>query len=387
MRPIPITGFGVLNALGASQADMISALSEGRTGLKPPQMKLPFETMVGAIDAELPRLDPKMMPYETRLARMMVQLVQQVEPQLVRLRSRWAPERIGVFLGTSTAGAATTEVAYGHFLDHGHLPEGYDFRKQHTFGAVIEVVRALTGAQGPAWVVSTACTSSAKTVATAKRMMAAGVIDAALVGGVDTLCEMTLQGFWALSALSNQLCRPFSETSVGINIGEGGALVLMEREGDAIGLIDGVGESSDAYHISAPHPDGVGARLAMERALPEGVSPADVDHINAHGTGTPHNDQAESKAIRGLFGSDVPVISTKGYTGHTLGGAGATEIALALIMMQEGWIAPSVGALPVNQDFGIKVITEKTPARLHRVLSNSFAFGGNNISISLRGPK
>ena len=363
---------------------MVDALSQGQTGLKPPEMKLPFATMVGAVDAPLPAFTGDLQPYQTRLARLMAQLIGQVEGELARLRQRWAPERIGIFLGTSTAGAATTEVAYAEFCKTGRLPADYDFKKQHTFGAVLNVVRRLTGAAGPAWVVSTACTSSAKTVATAKRMMAAGAIDAALVGGVDTLCEMTLQGFQSLSALSNQLCRPFSDTSSGINIGEGGALVLMEREGDAQALVDGIGESSDAYHISAPHPEGLGAQLAMERAIPEGCKPSDIDHVNAHGTGTPHNDQAESKAIRNLLGAEVPVISTKGYTGHTLGGAGATEIALALIMMQEGWIAPSVGAVPVKADYGINVITERTPAKLHRVLSNSFAFGGNNIAVSLR---
>ena len=384
MRPIPITGFGVINALGAGRQQMIDALSTGRTGLKPPTMKLPFETMVGAVDVPLPSLDGALTAYQTRLARLLAHLIFQVEPELARLRARWAPERIGIFLGTSTAGAASTEVAYKEFVATGKLPADYNFKKQHTFGAVLHVVRTLTGAHGPAWVVSTACTSSAKTVATAKRMMAAGVIDAALVGGVDTLCEMTVTGFWALSALSDKLCRPFSQGSTGINIGEGGALVLLEREGDAPAVIDGVGESSDAYHISAPHPEGLGAKLAMERALPNGITPADIDHVNAHGTGTPHNDKAESKAIRALLGPDLPVISTKGYTGHTLGGAGATEIALALIMMQEGWIAPSIGAAPINGDYGINVVTEKTPAKLRRVLSNSFAFGGNNICVSMR---
>ena len=384
MRPIPITGFGVINALGASRSAMVDALAAGRTGLRPPEMKLPFSTMVGAVDAPLPKLEGRLSDYDTRLARLMLQLLGQVEAELGRLRARWAPERIGIFLGTSTAGAATTEVAYRAFAETGKLPDSYNFKTQHTFGAVLNVVRELTGAAGPAWVVSTACTSSAKTVATAKRMMAAGAIDAALVGGVDTLCEMTLQGFWALSALSSELCRPFSETSGGINIGEGGALLLLEREGEPVGWVDGIGESSDAYHISAPHPEGLGARLAMERAIPDGCTVADIDHINAHGTGTPHNDNAESKAIRELLGPDVPVISTKGYTGHTLGGAGATELALALVMMQEGWIAPSVGAVPVKADYGINVVTERSSAKLHRVLSNSFAFGGNNISVALR---
>lgn len=382
MRPIPITGFAAINALGGARATLTAALAEGRSGLTPPA--LPIETVVGAIDVPLAELDEPHRAYDTRLARLIAHLIRDVDTELQRLRARWSPDRIGVFLGTSTAGAATTEVAFAEYRATGKLPADYDFEHQHTFGAMLEVVRAMSGARGPGWVVSTACTSSAKTVATAKRMLEAGVIDAALVGGVDTLCNMTLRGFGSLGALSTTACRPFNGSSQGINIGEGGALLLLERDGDAVGFVDGIGESSDAYHISAPHPEGLGARLAMERALPEGLAPKDIDHINAHGTGTPHNDKAESKAIRELFGSDVPVISTKGYTGHTLGGAGATELALALIMMSEGWIAPSLGAASDSSEFGINVVAERTPAKLTRVMSNSFAFGGNNIAVTLR---
>lgn len=383
-RPIPITGYSAVHALGASRAEIAESLRAGRSGLKQPKIELPFPTLVGAVEHTLPDLPPELQAWTTRLARMVVHLVQELEPELTRLRRRVAPERIGIFLGTSTAGAGTTEVAYRQYQEEGRWPADFDFQKQHPFGAVLEVVRFMTGARGPGLMISTACSSSAKTIGSAQRLMEAGVIDAALVGGVDTLCEMTLFGFGSLGALSSQSCRPFSAEASGINIGEGGALLVLEREGEARALVEGVGESSDAYHISAPHPEGEGARLAMERALPPGCRPEEIDHVNAHGTGTVHNDQAESKAIRAILGSQVPVISTKGYTGHTLGGAGATELTLLLTMMEEGFIAPSLGAAPVDPTLGINVVQTLTPARIRRAMSNSFAFGGNNIVLTLR---
>lgn len=382
---VPVTGLAAINALGRTRNEIVAALRDGRSGLGASE-HYPVPSDVGAVKGSLPALPKPMSAHDTRLARLLTYLVGQLDAPIARARARWAADRIGIFLGTSTAGAATTETAYAEYINAGALPADYDYEKQHTFGATLDVMRTLTGARGPGWVVSTACTSSAKTVGAARRMMAAGLIDAAIVGGVDTLCAMTLRGFGSLGALAEGRCRPFSEAANGINIGEGGALVVMERKGEAEVLVEGVGESSDAYHVSAPHPDGVGAELAMRRALPPGVEGADVDHVNAHGTGTPHNDGMESKAIRAVVGADVPVLSTKSYTGHTLGGAGATELALATWMMQDGFIAPSLGLEPVHPKHGINVCSERRDARLGRVLSNSFAFGGNNISLCLRAP-
>lgn len=386
MQPIPITGVSAINALGRTRIEIVDALRAGRTGLAPNTIAVPFETVTGAVKEALPRLEGELSAYETRLSQILSYLVRELEPEIDRMKSRWAKERIGIFLGTSTAGAGTTEDAFAQYLKTGALPGGYDYEKQHTFGISVEVVRMLTGIEGPGWVVSTACTSSAKVAGSAARMIELGIIDAAVVGGMDTLCAMTLSGFWSLGALANTYCRPFSAESVGINIGEGGGLFLLERTGDPLALLEGVGESSDAYHVSAPHPEGLGARLAMERALPAGVTPAEVDHINAHGTGTVHNDTMESRAIREMFGDAVPVISTKGYTGHTLGGAGVTELALAVYMMSDGFIAPSVGTAPEHPELGIDMVLETRSAQLKRVLSNSFAFGGNNISLCLGAP-
>jgi 3-oxoacyl-[acyl-carrier-protein] synthase-1 len=377
---LAITGSSMVNALGTTREAVWQRLVAGQGGLTAAQSELPFSTCVGKVAALAP-LSGGLRAWDTRLARMAQTLIAALDPVLARTRARWHKDRIAVLLGTSTAGAEATERAYRAVIAGDGPPADYDFGRQHTFGALLHVVRALTGADGPAWMVSTACTSSAKPLASASRLLETGVIDAAIVGGVDTLCHMTLRGFHALSALSPAPCRPFSAGREGISIGEGGAFLVLERQGDAVGFVEGIGESSDAYHISAPHPQGAGAFLAMERALPRGGA---VDHVNAHGTGTLHNDLAESKAIVALLGPEVPVISTKGYTGHTLGGAGATEVALALLMMEHGEIAASLGALPVDPQVEANIVTARTRARLTRVLSNSFAFGGSNVSISLR---
>lgn len=385
MLLVPVTGLAAINAIGRTRSEIISHLRKSQSGLQPSE-DLPTNSDLGTVRGDLPELPRELDAYQTRLAQLLAYLLGQLEGPLTRARARWRPERIGVFLGTSTAGAATTEAAYAHYLKSGALPPEYDYEKQHTFGATLQVVRHLTGAEGPGWVVSTACTSSAKTVGTARRLMSTDIIDAAIVGGVDTLCAMTVRGFGSLGALAEGRCRPFSTYASGINIGEGGALALLERSGDAEVLVEGVGESSDSYHVSAPHPDGLGAELAMRRSFPPGVTKEDIDHVNAHGTGTVHNDGMESKAIRNLLGPHVPVVSTKSYTGHTLGGAGSTELALATWMMQDGFLASSLGADPVHPDYGIEVVDRLRTAKLNRVLSNSFAFGGNNITLCLRSP-
>jgi 3-oxoacyl-[acyl-carrier-protein] synthase-1 len=204
---------------------------------------------------------------------------------------------------------------------------------------------------------------------------------------VDTLCSLTLEGFHALQALDRTPCRPFAADRGGISIGEGGAFALVERSGDARVLVEGVGETSDAYHISAPHPEGLGALAAMRSALAQtGCAPEDIDHVNAHGTGTRLNDSAEAKAIAALFGAHIPVVSTKGFTGHTLGAAGAIEFGFAACAVEEGWIPPSVGCDPADPELGIHLPRGVMHGRFRRVISNSFAFGGNNISLVVGAP-
>jgi 3-oxoacyl-[acyl-carrier-protein] synthase-1 len=385
LPPLPVTGFALCNALGTTRTAVSSALREGRSGLGPSPIPVPFPTAVGAIAETLPELPSSLLPYRTRTAQLAHLLIAQLGPELTRMRERYRPERIAVILGTSTAGADVTEDAYRHYVAHGKLPEGYDLWRHHTYGAILNVVCTLTGAAGPAWVVSTACTSSAKPLATAQRMIAADLCDAAIVGGIDTLCGMTLRGFFCLDALAPTPCQPFSSARKGISIGEGGAFLLLEKSGDALALLEAVGESSDAYHVSAPHPEGLGAEAAMQRALAiAGVRAEDVDHVNAHGTGTRLNDSAEAKAISKLLGDHVPVVSTKGFTGHMLGGAGASEAVFAILALSEGFLPPSLGADPIDEKITLNIPTRVTTGRFRRVLSNSFAFGGNNVSVLLR---
>lgn len=384
----PITGLAMCNALGMNRDAVRAALFEGRGGLGPSPIELPFETVVGAVPAELPELPESLAPWTTRTTRIASLLLSDLEIELDRLRSRWRPERIAVLLGTSTAGADVTEEAYRHYLETGSLPADYDLFRKYTYGAILHVVRERAGSQGPSWVISTACTSSAKPLGSAQRLIEAGLIDAAIVGGIDTLCRMTLHGFKSLDALSSSACRPFASARDGLNIGEGGAFLLLEREGEPLAILEGVGESSDAYHISAPHPEGLGARLAMERALADaGCEASTVDHVNAHGTGTRLNDVSEAAAIEALFGRDVPVVSTKSYTGHMLGAAGATEAAMALLATQEGWIPGSLRAGPVDEKIHVRVNEKRAEGRFQRVISNSFAFGGNNISVVIGAPR
>ncbi len=388
MTPYPITGFAMCNSIGANRDEVRQSLFEGRSGLGPSPIDLPFEAMVGAVRGELSPLPSSLTMWSTRATRIAARLLEEIAPEMERLRERWRPDRIAVLLGTSTGGADTTENAYKHYLSEGSLPEDYDLFRQHTFGAILHVVRELAGAKGPAWMASTACTSSAKPLATAGRLISSGMIDAAIVGGIDTLCAMTLHGFRSLDASSKTACRPFAADRDGLNIGEGGAFLLIERSGDPIALLEGVGESSDAYHISAPHPEGLGARLAMERALEDaGCAAASVDHINAHGTGTRLNDVSECAAIEAIFGREVPVVSTKGYTGHMLGAAGATEAAMAILSIVEGWIPASLRADPVDEKIFVNVSQERVDGEVRRVVSNSFAFGGNNISVVIGAPR
>ena len=387
MRPLLVTGYSMLSALGRGRAQHLDALQNGRTGLGPSPIPLDFETATGAVLAELDELPQELLPWSTRLARMAAALLVELDEPLRRAREKWRPERIAVLLGTSTAGAETTEVAYKEFVAGGKFPRDYDFQRQHTFGAVLQVVRKLTGCNGPSWMASTACTSSGKTFATAQRLIEADIIDAAIVGGLDTLCTMTLQGFHALQALDRTPCRPFRETRGGISIGEGGAFALVERTGDARVLIEGIGETSDAYHISAPHPQGLGAQAAMRDALAAaGCQPADIDHVNAHGTGTRLNDTAEAHAIQEVLGTDVPCVSTKAYTGHTLGAAAALEMAFSACAIEESFLPPAIGEGAVDPAIEVKIPTEKTTGTFRRVLSNSFAFGGNNVSILVGAP-
>lgn len=306
-------------------------------------------------------------------------------------RERFGPLRVAVVLGTSTSGVGESEAAWAHHREHGELPAWHDVRQQE-IGSGASLLAAELGVLGPAYVISTACSSSSKALASAARLLQAGLADAVVCGGADSLCDFTVAGFASLEAVSDARCNPLSANRCGINIGEAGALFLMTRErnvgaGPAVRLA-GWGETSDAHHISAPEPSGRGAEAAMRAALAmAGLTPADIGYLNLHGTATPHNDAMESEAVARVFGLDTPCSSTKPLTGHTLGAAGALEAAIAwLTLLGDGGLpghhfdGERDAALPA-----IRLVTpgERLAAAPRAVLSNSFAFGGSNAALVL----
>lgn len=391
VAPLPITAWSVVNALGTSSRQVLAALDEGRSGLGPPPFSLPFETVVGALPEPLPPLPRGLEAYDCRLARLGMLALAEVRPAIDRALRRWGKDRVAIVLGTSTGGLDATEAAYRHWSATKELPPHYALRTQHDFSALGELYARVSGIEGPTYVVSTACSSSGKVHGSAARLLRAGLADAVLVGGVDALCRMTLHGFRGLGILSEGPCRPFGRGRTGINIGEGAALMLLERDaahqdGPRVHLL-GVGESSDAYNMSSPEPSGRGAREAMERAMEQaGLGPDAIDHVNAHGTATAQNDLAESLAIAALFGDRVPVVSTKGYTGHLLGAAGATEAVFAIHAVVTGRIPRSLGSEEVDPALKIRVAVQGGRERIRRVLSNSFAFGGSNVCLAIGEP-
>jgi 3-oxoacyl-[acyl-carrier-protein] synthase-1 len=377
----PVTAYAATNALGRSTGEVLEALSAGRTGLSPCRWELPFETHCGEIPGELEPLPAQWSSWDSRLARIAEIALKEIASALGRAVSRWGASRVAVILGTSTGGILETEQAFAAFRRDGAIPAAFDFDRQHAFHGLVDLVARRTGAQGPGYVVSTACSSSAKVLAAGRRLIACGACDAALVGGVDSLCRTTLCGFKSLEVLSANPCRPFGAARDGTTIGEGAAFLLLEREGEGPARLLGVGEGCDAHHMSHPHPEGLGAEVAMVGALSQGgLSPCEVDHVNAHGTGTPLNDLAESKAIARLFGRRVPVASTKGFTGHLLGAAGATEAVFAVAAIEHGWIPASLFAQPIDPAIDLDLVSERRELRCRAVLSNSFAFGGSNVS-------
>jgi 3-oxoacyl-[acyl-carrier-protein] synthase-1 len=389
MRPVAITALSLCNAMGMTTAEVDAALMAGRSGLGPcpAWLGLAMPATVGAVAGPLEPLPASLRAYDTRLTRIAAVALAELQGPLARARAKWGADRIAVLLGTSTGGIGESEVAFAHHRAHGRLPEGYSVETSHALDASLPVVQALAEVRGPAYVLSTACSSSARVFAAAQRLIHLGVCDAALVGGVDSLCQLTIRGFAGLEVLSAAPCRPFSAVRAGINIGEGAALCLLERDGEGPARLLAVGESSDAHHMTSPHPEGLGARLAMARALAgAGLEPGGVDHVNAHGTGTRQNDSAEGTAIAALFGPAMAVVATKGYTGHQLGAAGATEVAFTVLAIQHGALPASVGADPVDPEIPVRVVTARTPMPTRAALSNSFAFGGSNVSVLVGGP-
>ena len=389
MTPLAISHCTLTSALGAGLAPTLNALREDRSGLAPTRfLDVDLPTWLGVVpgldDAALPDGMSEFDCRNNRLAWLGLQ-ADGFADAVRAARRRWGAHRVAVLLGTSTSGLLQTELAYRRRNPDGSLPADFHYAQtQNTFSLGAFVVQAL-GLQGPSWVVSTACSSSAKVFGSAARLIEAGLVDAALVGGVDSLCLTTLYGFNALELLSPDICRPWDAARCGLSIGEAAAFALLERDCAApLGWLLGVGESNDGHHMSTPHPQGVGAVEAMQAALLDaGVAPQAIDYINLHGTATPSNDSAEDRAVAAVFGTRTPCSSTKGATGHTLGAAGAVEAAISLLCLRDGLLPGGLNVQRPDPALQVDYVRNSRPAPLRTVLSNSFGFGGSNASLIL----
>jgi 3-oxoacyl-[acyl-carrier-protein] synthase-1 len=394
VTPLTLSSFTATSALGCGLAPTLAALRAGRGALAP----CAFETVtLDSCVGEVAGVDEVALPegltaqFDCRNNRLAwLGLNQDGFAQAVeRAASRHGRARLGIFLGTSTSGILDTELAYRRRDPvSGALPADFRYSGAHNTFSLAAFVRRALHLSGPAVVISSACSSSAKAFASARRAIAAGVIDAALVGGVDSLCLTTLYGFHSLQLVSRAPCRPFDVARDGISIGEAAAFVLLEpaAAGPAANGVQllGTGESSDAYHMSSPPPDGRGARAAMQAALSDaGLSPQDIDYINFHGTGTASNDEAEARAVADVLGATVPGSSTKGATGHTLGAAGALEAVICALALQDGLMPGGVNTAQVDPTLPVHYLRANRSGPLLRVMSNSFGFGGSNCSLIL----
>ena len=392
MTPLLLSAYTATTCLGRGLDATRQALREGRSGMAP----CAFETVqLATWIGEVPAVDAESLPaalahYDCRNNRL-TQMGLETDGFADRVRAviaRYGKTRVGVFLGTSTAGILQTELAYRRRdPESGALPDDFHYRTTHNSFSLAEFTRDYFGLEGKAIAISTACSSSAKVFAAAARQLELGTIDAAIVGGVDTLCLTTLYGFASLQLTSAQPCRPYDAERNGISIGEGAAFALLERADAAPSgavLLLGTGESSDAYHMSSPHPEGLGAKLAMQAALRSaGLGAADIDYINLHGTSTPANDAAEGKAVAALFGNTVPCSSTKGATGHTLGAAGAVEAVICALALTDDFLPGSPGTQNLDPTIPVDYLMQGKAGAVRHALTNSFGFGGSNCSLIL----
>jgi len=342
------------------------------------------KTVVGKIVTALPEIDGELAHYNTRNNRIALSALVQIKPDVEEVIQRYGADRVAVIVATSTSGISDGELAIAARLKSGEFPENFTYQQQE-IANLGEFIADYFNLDGPVYSISTACSSSGRVFISAKRLLKAGLADAVLVGGADSLCRLTLNGFHGLSALSDEICNPFSANRKGINIGEAGAFMLLARDKNSTGLaLLGAGDSSDAFHLSAPHPEGEGAIEAMGKALNDAhLSVREIGYINAHGTATKLNDQVEAQAIYSVFGDTVPVSSTKPLTGHTLGTASILEAVISCLVLEQNMDLPiQINDADIDKNIKpIKLVQEKQKPKVKTILSNSFAFGGNNISL------
>lgn len=388
---LTITAYSLVNALGRGAQACFDALEQGRGGLRRCDFDdADLDTWIGRVDGlEDEVVSGPLATFDCRNNRLAQLGLEQdgFAQRISDARTRYGDERIGVFIGTSTSGVLQVELAYRQRNPaSGALPADFSYFGTQNMMSVAEFTRRYLGLEGPVMSVSTACSSSAKVFASAYRHIRAGFCDAAVVGGVDSLCFSTLYGFASLGLVSERPCRPWDAERSGMNIGEGAGFALLEKvrdEAAGIALL-GYGESSDAYHMSSPHPDGAGAAAAMGMALESaGITADAIDYINLHGTGTEANDASEDRAVMRIFGDGTPCSATKGWTGHTLGAAGITETLFALGSIERQFIPGTLNSENLDPALSARVLLANRVAPVKRVLSNSFGFGGSNCSLVL----
>lgn len=386
MPAMAITAYTATTALGHGLDAQLRALESEQSGLA----KCAFDTCaldcwtgaVGGLDQPLPAALREWECRNNRLAQLGL-AQDNFADKVAKLRARVGGERIGVFMGTSTAGIHHTELAYREFDPAANrLPAWYSHRHTQSSFSIAEFVATALQLSGPTLAISTACSSSAKVFAAAYRSVHAGYCDAAVVGGVDSLCLTTLYGFNALQLVSNDVCRPADAARSGISIGEAAGFAIVERDADSDAYLLGYGESSDAHHMSSPDPNGAGAAASMRQALARaGLSSGDIDYVNLHGTGTLANDAAEDKAVCAVLTADTPCSSTKGWTGHTLGAAGIVESVIALLCIANGFAPRSLNTRVKDPKLAANILMKSERKPIRRVMSNSFGFGGSNCSL------
>lgn len=382
-QPCRLSTPALVCSLGDNLADISQRLFSGERGLSLTDSYTPGRALpLGQVHVSLPDMQDWPAQHRSRNNQLLAAALQQLTPALAALRARQPQARIGVVLGTSTSGIGESEQAVTYSQRHGEWPQGFSYQAQE-IGSPSAFVAEHLGLDGPAYTLSTACSSSARALASGRRLLAMGACDAVIAGGADSLCALTVNGFAALGAVSEQPCLPFSANRGGINIGEAAALFLLTPEAGGIQLA-GYGESSDAHHISAPLADGSGALAAMRAALEmAGIAAEQVDYVNLHGTATAQNDSMEAQAIHQLFADRVPCSSTKALTGHTLGACGALEAAFCWLALREGCLPPQVSDGVADPALASIQLASTQAAPLRYALSNSFAFGGNNAALLL----
>lgn len=389
---LSLGALGIVNPLGRDKAEVAAGLFAGsRAGLvRRDDLHPDRPVRVGVVPWTLPAVPDPLRDLDCRNNRLALMALQQIEAEIAAAVKRYGADRIAVVMGTSTAGLADGEAALAQRHRGGRWPDAFRYSQQEigNLGAFVARYLRLTG---PAYTIATACSSSGKAFAAAERLIRLGICDAAIVGGVDTLCGLTVNGFASLESVARDFCNPFSRNRDGINIGEGAAVFLMSREPGEIALL-GVGESSDAHHISAPAPDGTGAIAAMQQALDRAGLPAEaIEYVNLHGTATPLNDAMESRAVAALFGGEVACSSTKGMTGHLLGAAAAGEAAILWLALDRhrsgGALPPHVWDGDADPEIALANFVGIGGRAAGRdrtaMLSNSFAFGGSNVAVIL----